>query len=708
MAKANPTIEEVTSEQNEDHQVGVETTDMDRRERIPTEKGNSLRLERLFEERKAAGAALRRQITKVSTLLESLKESDARVLEQERDSLDLCRDRMNDAHQNYYKELHDPKHSDEAYKWFDIRDREHLQCRMKINEALLSMERQTSDKMSLVSSKLSKRSSSSSVRSRRAKAAAKAACLEVEMDFLEREAEYKRLVMQKELAKARAEEETMRKIEEEERQEDFPQISKHEIPISDVKPKLPPKEEPSETKPLQDDGILNPKAPSVVPPNDPAGKSLSREPKSESYHRTDELTSVVKLVAEQQKLSMLPAQQPPVFSGNYFDYAAFISAFESLTECRVSDPKQRLYYLSQFTSGDAKESIQGLINLDHPDSYGKARQVLKERFGHPYRVAQAYKDKLNAWPPIKEGDGARLQQFADFLVLCEQAMKTLKYMEGLNSEDTLRRITSKLPNNMGAKWCRFANKTLKSEERLATFHDVVKFVTQEAALATDPVFSPEALKEARKNEFTSSSTSDNNNNRNTTWRNNGRRDKSASSFSTSATPHEDQPPQCSSCPFCNSQQHDLEKCSSFKKEEHLSKKLEYVSVVSVTATCQEDVETGRCARHVACPTRPSFMMKAKFLPSKVVKTKQELFRSLKQLAAVQVPVMLLESPMPSWTLWLFRFECITKTTQNDKWWFMRCSTQLVTELSLRRAYWKNCKLMESRLNWSWIQCMVQK
>ncbi len=69
--------------------------------------------------------------------------------------------------------------------------------------------------MSLVSSKLSKHSSSSSVRSRRAKAAAKAACLQVEMDFLEREAEYKKLVMQKELAKARAEEETMCKIEEE-------------------------------------------------------------------------------------------------------------------------------------------------------------------------------------------------------------------------------------------------------------------------------------------------------------------------------------------------------------------------------------------------------------------------------------------------------------------------------------------------------------
>ena len=66
---------------------------------------------------------------------------------------------------------------------------------------------------------------------------------------------------------------------------------------------------------------------------------------------------------------------------------------------------------------------------------------------------------------------------------------------------------------------------LRSEERVVTFHDVVEFVKEEAALATDPVFSPEALKEARKSEFT-------NNNKNVTWRNGGRKDKSSSSFST--------------------------------------------------------------------------------------------------------------------------------------------------------------------------------
>ena len=89
---------------SEDHQVYVEATERDVRKRIPTKKGESLHLEKLAEEQKAAGAALRRQIKKVSSLLESLKEKDTRVPEQERDTLDVYRDRLNDAHHNYYKE----------------------------------------------------------------------------------------------------------------------------------------------------------------------------------------------------------------------------------------------------------------------------------------------------------------------------------------------------------------------------------------------------------------------------------------------------------------------------------------------------------------------------------------------------------------------------------------------------------------------------
>ena len=115
-------------------------------------------------------------------------------------------------------------------------------------------------------------------------------------------------------------------------------------------------------------------------------------------------------------------QQPPVFSGNHFDYAAFISAFNRMP--RRQSKAEAVLFKPVHIPGDAKESIQDLIILDSPDSYDKARNVLKERFRHPYRIALAYKEKLNTWPPIKEGDGVRLQQFAGILMLCEQAMKT--------------------------------------------------------------------------------------------------------------------------------------------------------------------------------------------------------------------------------------------------------------------------------------------
>ena len=207
-----------------------------KRSRTATEKGEFLRLQRLEDERKAAGAALRKQITKENSLFEQHQETDVTSLERGREILDLHRERMDKAHQMYFNKLRDSKELVQALQWFDTRDREYFQCRTRINEV-----KHISDLMSLVSSRSSKRSSSSII-SKRAKAAARAACLEVEMDFLEREAEYKRLVMLKEIAKAKAEEEAMRKIEEEE--ENLSAVLKSETLIQDVTQNPAPKIEP--------------------------------------------------------------------------------------------------------------------------------------------------------------------------------------------------------------------------------------------------------------------------------------------------------------------------------------------------------------------------------------------------------------------------------------------------------------------------------
>ena len=86
---------------------------------------------------------------------------------------------------------------------------------------------------------------------------------------------------------------------------------------------------------------------------------------------------------------------------------------------------------------------------------------MAQRFGNPFRVAEAYKAKLLNWPQIVEGDSSSLQDFSDFLIRCEGAMQSMKYMEELNSTRLLQEISTKLPLKLGSRWCLQARDVLK-------------------------------------------------------------------------------------------------------------------------------------------------------------------------------------------------------------------------------------------------------
>ena len=82
--------------------------------------------------------------------------------------------------------------------------------------------------------------------------------------------------------------------------------------------------------------------------------------------------------------------------------------------------------------------------------------MLSQRFGDPYLVSQAYKAKLKAWVPVSEGDSKVLQELSDVLLRCEEAMKTMKFMDDLNSTETLKQVSAKVPSYSGVKWYRHA------------------------------------------------------------------------------------------------------------------------------------------------------------------------------------------------------------------------------------------------------------
>ena len=211
-------------------------------------------------------------------------------------------------------------------------------------------------------------------------------------------------------------------------------------------------------------------------------------------------TELSALIAEQQRISSLPVQEPPTFSGNYFDYPIFMRAFETIIEARVTVDKERLYFPNKYTTGKANDAIKGFVTLSSSDSSKQAKNLLAQRFGDPHHVSNAYKSRLKKWPQIGEGQSTELHAFSDFLGQCEEAMLSMKFLSDLDSVEVLKQVSSKLPSYSGVKWCRHAF-DMKNCGQVVKFHDLMKFVEMEADLATDPVFSPDVLKSERNRRF---------------------------------------------------------------------------------------------------------------------------------------------------------------------------------------------------------------
>lgn len=98
------------------------------------------------------------------------------------------------------------------------------------------------------------------------------------------------------------------------------------------------------------------------------------------------------------------------------------------------------------------EAISGLLTLDSAEAYSEARNILKDRFGNPSLMAEAYRKKVNEWPTIPPNDGIR--KFCAFIVHCQAAMKEIKYLKVFNDPDENQKMVRKLPRNVADRWCR--------------------------------------------------------------------------------------------------------------------------------------------------------------------------------------------------------------------------------------------------------------
>eukprot|EP00095_Tigriopus_kingsejongensis_P004674 maker-scaffold938_size78735-snap-gene-0.14 protein:Tk04674 transcript:maker-scaffold938_size78735-snap-gene-0.14-mRNA-1 annotation:"PREDICTED: uncharacterized protein LOC102079537" len=194
------------------------------------------------------------------------------------------------------------------------------------------------------------------------------------------------------------------------------------------------------------------------------------------------------ILLRRQDQFLLPKSEPDVFDGtDLTKFRPFLQAFRHLIERRTDNDGDRLYYLDQYTRGDARELVRSCIHMDGNLGFERAMELLSDKYGNEYKVAQAFIQKLESWPPVREEDGKGLEKLAIFLTTCENYISDVGALNQLHSPKEIQAIAHKLPKDLQKRWRSRACTTLKQNSRVE-FHDLSAFIRSQSEVLNCPIF----------------------------------------------------------------------------------------------------------------------------------------------------------------------------------------------------------------------------
>ena len=268
-----------------------------------------------------------------------------------------------------------------------------------------------------------------------------------------------------------------------------------------------------------------------------------------------DLGTLAKTFAESVNLSRLPIPEPTIFSGDSLKYPSWKASFTALIESRGIPAIERIHYLKKYLSGPAKEAVEGTFYFETEDAYDKAKEILEERYGDSFRVAEAFRDKLDKWPKIAGRDSTGLRKFADFLKQCQMAMSMTPGLEVLNDCRENRKMLVKLPDWIVQRWSR---KVADHTGVFPTFAEFVRFLSKEADIACNPITSLNAIRAIPGSDSTKKPKK--------------KSEGLANTFASQSSAPNQQEFRNKPCLFCQKLNHRLHDCRSFMKRKPYERK----------------------------------------------------------------------------------------------------------------------------------------
>ena len=122
--------------------------------------------------------------------------------------------------------------------------------------------------------------------------------------------------------------------------------------------------------------------------------SIEKSSINELTRAQAEQAETMEKLCSQLVLGRLPSPEPEVFSGDTLDFTAWYNSFKTLVTTRSIPESERIFYLSKYLSGEAKDCVKGYLSLCTSNAYFAALETLKEIFGSDFVVANAFRHKL--------------------------------------------------------------------------------------------------------------------------------------------------------------------------------------------------------------------------------------------------------------------------------------------------------------------------
>lgn len=132
--------------------------------------------------------------------------------------------------------------------------------------------------------------------------------------------------------------------------------------------------------------------------------------------------SLAQAIASSLTLSRLPIPEPTTFTGDPLKFIDWTISFMALIDQKPIPASEKMLYLKSYIAGEARKVVEEFFYRNSEKAYQCAWAVLQDRYGSPFIVQRAFRDKLMKWPKISVNDPIALREFADFLQGCVEAI----------------------------------------------------------------------------------------------------------------------------------------------------------------------------------------------------------------------------------------------------------------------------------------------